>query len=233
MDDNQQTRRHLIARFIITFFVVFILFSSLACIWVVPDSNVLLLWRWFSGKSEANSLNPVHKAESFSALLARCGSALDAQNIDWTIAFGTLLGWYHKGDFIVGDNDIDIIAFVDSGNAEKFAAALAELLATGFTIIDRSAKTGRIMVIDNVSGLQLDIYIFELNPARPNSYRQKSLLGRMLWPGHGGLNVDKLVFFPIGKGTMAGNAAVSIMSDPESFLRGVYGNDAITPDFVL
>lgn len=41
------------------------------------------------------------------ALRLACG-VLDAQNVDYTICDGTLLGMARNGDFIPGDNDIDL-----------------------------------------------------------------------------------------------------------------------------
>lgn len=159
---------------------------------------------------------------AFQRLLAGVGGALDRENIKWTIAFGTLLGWHREHDFIAHDDDVDLICFVEDSDA--IIRALVE--HTTFLITDRAKSNGRIMATDEESQIQLDIFLFE---RVGDNYRQHTYLGRKIWPGHGNHFFNQRIFFPLQRSHLKG-ISVLAPNDPETFLEMRYGPNYMIPD---
>lgn len=157
----------------------------------------------------------------FAQQLYETGKRLDRLNVPWMIYFGTLLGWYREQNFIEHDDDVDIVAFVE--DAPKIIKALQD---TNYIILDRVFGTGRIMVVDKDSGIQLDIFLFE--KTRGGNYRQTSILGRFGYPGHGKTLYPSEWIFPLHRHHLQG-INVNVPNQPRKILEDRYGSDFMTP----
>ena len=75
---------------------------------MIHRTGVLTHVRMNSELTQAKPTNPCDAQNAALDLLARAGQVLDRAGVEYSLCDGTLLGLIRNGDFIVGDNDIDL-----------------------------------------------------------------------------------------------------------------------------
>jgi hypothetical protein len=97
------------------------------------------------------------KADELGTLFRTVNAFLRDQGIDYTLAYGTLLGWHREQRILPHDCDIDFGTPVEN-HAALWAAR--ERLPTGFTMHDTSARHRGPKLYIDYRGWDADIYFF-------------------------------------------------------------------------
>lgn len=109
---------------------------------------------YFTPKHLYVGIKPINK-ELAAENLKLFQTILDTHNIQWGLAFGTVLGAVREHDFISHDEDIDV--YVLSENEDQFKELLPILKENKFDLI-RYERRGLYSIERN--GEYIDIYIF-------------------------------------------------------------------------
>ena len=167
--------------------------------------------------------------------LAQFDSCLNRHNIDYSLAFGTLLGAIREHDFIPHDDDIDIAMWIDdyTPDLRKYLEEDGFELKHSFTVDnDKFGKEDTYYY----NGVQLDIFYFYKGEEgtvyccdfvnMPGcSTREKSLKKY-------GCLLPRKLFLPLTKDvirTSFKGIKVSVPSNYEEILSFRYGSDYMTP----
>ncbi|MDD7531035.1 MAG: LicD family protein [Prevotellaceae bacterium] len=135
----------------------------------------------------------------------------EANNIDFLLFFGTLLGAVRDKDFISHDEDIDL-ALLDS-DLPRFLSILFELRKHGFEVV-RYERRGFMSIIRKSE--YIDLYFFSIHPNHPDlRYLARDIFPKEYVEQRSTINFLGETFF--------------VPADSVGFLASYYGENWQTP----
>lgn len=159
-------------------------------------------------------------------LYARARDVFDSRlGRDLFLLYGTLLGYHRDGDFIAGDDDVDVGYVSDHADPvsvkEETKRVVVDLVRAGFTVsFNRKGRLFRLHWDDGTVGAggpHLDV--------RPVWFQG----GRVWLHNHCSFPACRQDFLPVEEGKLQG-VPVLVPRDTEKFLRGHYGPGWRVPD---
>jgi len=170
-------------------------------------------------------LHPVN-VETNRANLRDIAGLLNAENIEWAIFFGTLLGITRQSDILPHDDDIDIYV------SEQHRGTLIELLNRLEIDVPSEAPnhTPHFLQIKRSQNGEvgfIDFYFYSRDPVREVLIDRWNMLGRPK-KGSAALHVPDHLFFPIKK-IVFQNKTINIPNDSDGICNLLYGTSWRTP----
>lgn len=192
---------------------------------IIGQQNVVKLSQWRCRRAMAK-----YGEES----IAKFHDVANTHQLDYWLAFGTLLGAYREKGFITGDDDIDTGMFC----TEITPAFINDLIKAGFkyehTIMTDDCMYSQMSF--NYHGVPFDIYGFR-HSSENKDVLIKGFIPRALHGKDWGESFEKnkfkilIVKMDFGGVTMIDflNSKTYIPQMTETFLKNHYGDDFMTP----
>lgn len=162
------------------------------------------------------------RSDDYIALIQDVTAFLNERGFEPMLAYGTLLGAVREGDFLLHDDDIDMLVPLPGANREEVEVPLAQLrreLAEGGWKITRPNSYTNFHVTDPQSGLHLDVFPLLIDGDVASLHMEKMRLR----------TIPADVVLPPKFMTFKGHE-VPVPANPESFLEERYGETWRTPD---
>jgi phosphorylcholine metabolism protein LicD len=99
--------------------------------------------------------------DRYRSVLERVTEVLNKHNINYFLAFGTLLGFIREGKRIPWDNDLDIA--IDDNDFDKVISLTEDFRLKGFTVCLKTGETHRqprLVLLDENASFHIDLYRF-------------------------------------------------------------------------
>ena len=179
---------------------------------------VLAIWQW--QKHPTLDRMNCHQARQEMALALRdITQALDASGVPYWINCGTLLGWYRDGDFICGDNDVDIA--VDIEDVPRLKPFMMKL--PHFKVKTRYYK-------GVPQGLQIYKRHFLARIVYADVYFTRRVGNSVEFDGgrHGKVSFKATDIYPLRRVQWKG-CTIGVPADPSAWLAANYGPNFMQP----
>ena len=162
------------------------------------------------------------RSDDYLALIAKVTEALKGLGHDAMIAYGTLLGAVREGDFLLHDDDIDMLVPLQAATRDEVEPLLADLRRTlretGWKVSRPNSYTN-FHLTDPATGLHIDVFPLLVNGETSLLHMEKMQLRE----------IATAVVLPPRDLEFKGRT-VRAPARPEDFLAARYGDSWNTPD---